>query len=457
MPVAPGTPLTTPLVTLPGQIAEDQLLEDPISTASASSAVAAVTKRSTRSASANRAERDKAALEKASAQKAGADDFDIDSDDSRPEAARRSKRIGSSFKDQAEAKKHEIAYTGEHAAALLTALGAEAGNAASEASASADTGGGGAVPVPLVPAMSPAKEDEMTDVEGDIKDRLRECEEEQTHERTKRRELQREVSAHAQMLADNRAAMAALSHTTSKIIDALAKDEALWQHTVVAVKKKTLRMREYYEKMTVMQTHLKSKTEIWPNILTIASSGPATTIVAKTKDSAQAVLDTVKVWSQTEGIGRELAIFRGKENMKRFREKPLVAMRNALSEEFGTRVDAGMRLACVPHWPEFFSPDWSISAQGSILCWSELQPDGFTMHIYANSEHPVVFGQKGKLMNALTAADAECSEALYYCIFAIHQITPASVIRGRGTDFNNGGKGRGKGKGRGRVGGEAPH
>ncbi len=290
-----------------------------------------------------------------------------------------------------------------------------------------------------MPAKASAKADEMTEVDGDIEVR-------------KAWELHREVAAQAKMLADNQAAMAALSHTTSKIIDALAKDEALWQHTVVAVKKKTLRMREYYEKMSNMQTHLKSKNEIWPSILTIASTGPATTIVVKTKDSAQAVLDTIKGWSQTEGIGQELAIFRGKENMKRFREKPLVAMRKALSDEFGTRVDAGMRLSCTPHWPEFFSPDWSISVQGSIICWSELQTDGFTMHVYANPEHPVVKGQEGKLINALSAADAECSEALYYCIFAIHKITATSVIRGRGIDSNIGGKD--KGKGRGSVGGQ---
>ncbi len=171
MPVVEET--AAPLVPLPGMVAEDtltqgleQLLEDPktISTASASSAAAAVPKRSARSASANRAARDKAALEKASAKKAGADDLDIDSDDSRPEAARRSKRIGSSYKDQADPKKQEIAYTGEHAAALLSETGAEAGNAA--ASAAADFGGGGTATAPPIPAKSPANEDEMTDVDG---------------------------------------------------------------------------------------------------------------------------------------------------------------------------------------------------------------------------------------------------------------------------------------------------
>ncbi len=53
-------------------------------------------------------------------------------------------------------------------------------------------------------------------------------------------------------------------------------------------------------------------------------------------------------------MSRELAIFKGKENLKRYRERPLTAVRNALSEEFGVMMEAGKRLSCTPHWPDFF-------------------------------------------------------------------------------------------------------
>ncbi len=79
----------------------------------------------------------------------------------------------------------------------------------------------------------------MTDTEADVRDRMKECEEQQDYERGKRKTIQREVTEHAHLLEANEKALQALAHTTGKLIDAVMKDESLWQHTVVVVKKNT--------------------------------------------------------------------------------------------------------------------------------------------------------------------------------------------------------------------------
>ncbi len=292
------------------------------------------------------------------------------------------------------------------------------------------------------------KDDDMTDDDLTVEKRMEHLEHYADYERRRRKELQQELAIQGQAIEEYQGNLRAVNHTVARIAEAMTKDEALWQHLVVMVKKKTMRMREFYERSHSLQIHLKSKPEIWPGVITMSSAGPATTVIAKTKDLAQAVMDTMKTWSNTEGIAREVAIFKGKENMRCFRERPLTATRNALSEQFGIAAEAGKRLACQPHWPEHFSPDWALSCSGSILAWSETQSDGFTMHVYINDEHPAVAGQKERMKQTLLHADAESNESLYYCIFAPGKITPLSVVQGRGTDFQNGSKGRGKGKGK---------
>ncbi len=395
------------------------------------------------------------------------------SEDESPEARqRRSKRIGSTFKDEQEAKQLQLDlaavaaargaatastgaaadasgsfnYTGKEAADALERLEATFGSEAEAAAAM--TAAKVAEEADKAERIAAGKgDDDMTDTEADLRDRIKECEEQQDYERKKRRELHQEVSVHAQVLSENENAMKALSHTAARLVDAVAKDESMWQNLAVMVKKRTMRMKEFYEKSHPLQAHLKAKPEIWTGIVTMSSTGPATTVIAKTKEDAQSIIDVMKAWSQTEGIAREVAIFRGKENVKRYREKPLIAMRNALSEQFGVTTEVGKRMACQPHWPEHYSPDWAISVGGAIIAWSEMQSDGFRMKVFLNMEHQLVCGQEEKMHNALVAADAECVESLYLCIFQFNKITPMAVVRGRGTDFANAGKGRGKGKG----------
>ena len=125
------------------------------------------------------------------------------------------------------------------------------------------------------------------------------------------------------------------------------------------------------------------------------------------------------------------------------REKPLLAVRNALSSNYGIRTAEGMRLACTPHWPEHWSPDWAISSGDSFIAWSELDADGFTMRIYFNSSHALLKDLPDKLRTTMVEADAECNESLYYCLLASAPLSAQSIVRGRGTMS----KGKGKGKG----------
>ena len=267
------------------------------------------------------------------------------------------------------------------------------------------------------------------------------------HERAKRREVARELSEHVQWAESTEKMIHALSHTTGKLLDCVTRDETTWQHATMIVKRKAMRMPEYYQRIRTLETHLKGKADVWSVIVTISSSGPATTIIAKSGNAAQTVIDTVKQWATAEGIAREISIFKGKENIKRAKEKPLTATRNSLSDEFGTVTELGKRLACQPHWPEFYSPDWALSANGVILAWSEMQPDGFSMQVYINAAHATVVGQPEKLARVMIAADVECSEALYLCKFAVVPLGPLNVVRGHGTHEFSASPGKGKGKG----------
>ena len=294
--------------------------------------------------------------------------------------------------------------------------------------------------------------DDMTDTETDLRDRVRVAEDDIEHERQRRRDLARELGEHVQWAESTERMMHAISHTTGRLIEAVSRDEATFQHQTMLIKKKAMRMKEYYDRLHALELHLKGKEDVWKVITSISSNGPATTVVAKSKTASQQVYDTLKAWANDTGIAREVAIFRGKENIKRARERPLVATRNALSDEFGTRTELGMRLASQAHWPEFFSPDWALSANGVVLAWSELQQDGFTMHVYINASHPIVVGQPVKITTAMTAADIECGDALYFCVFSTVPLGPLHIVRGRGAqDFGHGiGKGKGGKKGRGR-------
>ncbi len=280
-----------------------------------------------------------------------------------------------------------------------------------------------------------------------LRDRLKTAEEDIMHERAKRREVARELSEHVQWAESTDKMIHALTHTTGKLLDCVARDETTWQHATMCVKRKAMRMPEYYQRVRTLETHLKGKAEVWNVIATISSSGPATTIIAKSGNAAQMVIDTVKTWATAEGIAREVAIFKGKGNIKRAKEKPLTATRNSLSEEFGTVTEQGKRLACQPHWPEFFSPDWALSANGVVLAWSEMHPDGFSMHVCINAAHATVVGQPDKLARAMAAADVECAEALYFCTFAVVPLGLHNVVRGRGTQEFGASPAKGIGKG----------
>ncbi len=200
-------------------------------------------------------------------------------------------------------------------------------------------------------------------------------------------------------------------------------------------------MGEYYQRIGTLETHLKTKPELWNNTITLASAGPATTILMKTKAMQQSMLDAVKAWATTEGIGRELAMFKSKEQLKRMRERPLICTRNALSSQFGTRQAEGMRIVSSAHWPEHWCPDWAISSGAEILAWSETELESFKMQVYINAAHPLVNGQPGKIQIAMTEADIECAVALYICYFSAVPLGNANLVRGRGTE-----KGKGKGK-----------
>ncbi len=125
------------------------------------------------------------------------------------------------------------------------------------------------------------------------------------------------------------------------------------------------------------------------------------------------------------------------------REKPLIVVQSALSNNFGIRTAEGMRLACTPYWPEHWSPDWAISSGDSFIAWSELDNDGFTMRIYFNTAHTLLNGLPEKLQTTMLEADSECNESLYYCLLSAAPLSSQSIVRGRGTIS----KGKGKGKG----------
>ncbi len=130
------------------------------------------------------------------------------------------------------------------------------------------------------------------------------------------------------------------------MIGAVTKDEQLWQNSIVIIKKKALKMHEYYTKMSTLEIHLKGKQESWQNVVVISSAGPATTLIMKTKTSQQGTLDIVKAWASAEGVSRELAIFKLKAQVQKLKEKPLIEIRNALTNHFGVRTDSGMRPPC---------------------------------------------------------------------------------------------------------------
>ncbi len=226
----------------------------------------------------------------AAARRAGADDSDGDS----RSASRKPKRMGTTFKDQPGAK---LAYTGQDAAELLTegALGGGASTAAASASAAADG-----------PTLPPRKDndDDMTDAEAETREELKSLRTDIDHERNRRKELEAEVKRLETERAEAERVLGTVCYTTTRLIDAVNKDEQIWQNAIVVIKKKTLKMHEYYTRMNTLEIHLKTKQDTWQNVVVTSSAGPATTLIMKTKTSQQAALDSIKTWASTEGVSR---------------------------------------------------------------------------------------------------------------------------------------------------------
>ncbi len=209
-----------------------------------------------------------------------------------------------------------MAYTGADAAAFLE----EPPGNGSTASAS-----GAAAAAPTLPKRDQDRDDDMTDTETAFKDKIadeiKEMKEDLEHERSRRKDLENEVKRVDAEHERTEKVVGAIAHTTSKIVDAVMKNEQLWLHSVLIIKRKTLKMHEYYTRINTLEVHLRSKQDVWANVVTVSSAGPATTIVAKTKTAQQVTLDAVKAWANTEGVSRELSIFKSKEQLKKMRKK----------------------------------------------------------------------------------------------------------------------------------------
>ena len=261
-------------------------------------------------------------------------------------------------------------------------------------------------------------------------------------EKEKRRSIEDQLDDLKLEVSYNRESCAKATHVVAKLVTAqLQESEKCDQTTIMVVKKKSEKMKPFFESYKALQTIVAKEA----NLVSVANNGPMLSIKVVAPEKVREAMNVIHGWQRDERV--DVAVFRGKTALTQMMELPIRGAHRAMLNQMGMDARQAKEAGLTTCWMDQ-EKRWSICLHDVCHIRGQMNMQTLEAEVQITLEHFTEQGYEKVVadMKAFEAGDR--SGCLFEQSFSKQEqfakSGPNVHVWGRQSKGGKGGKGSGK-------------